>query len=117
MLVSAREAWDVLAGAIEWSQRLGKQAGSSATYCLSLKRFLRASVEGPAARAALVHNPPARVIVIYGFSHWFQDGAGTGAEEEVAKLGPNLGSPRLVTLVGNWLRDAFAPGSGKTRTR
>ena len=76
-----------------------------------------ASVEGPAARAALADNPRARVVVMDGLSHWFQDGAITGAEEEVAKLGPNLGSPRLVTLVGDWLRDVLVPGSGKTRAR
>lgn len=70
-----------------------------------------AADEAPAARAALANNPRARVVVMDGMSHWFQDGAVTGAEEEVARLGPNLGSPRLVTLVGDWLRDTLAPGS------
>jgi pimeloyl-ACP methyl ester carboxylesterase len=72
-----------------------------------------AADEAPAARAALADNPRARVVVMEGMSHWFQDGAITGAEEEVATLGPNLGSPRLVTLVGDWLRDVLAPGSAR----
>jgi len=72
-----------------------------------------AADEAPAARATLADNPRARVVVMEGMSHWFQDGAITGAEEEVATLGPNLGSPRLVTLVGDWLRDVLAPGSAR----
>lgn len=73
-----------------------------------------ASVEAPTARSALADNPRARVVVMDGMSHWFQDGAVTGAEEEGAKLGPNLGSPRVVLLVGDWLRYVLAPASGKT---
>lgn len=72
-----------------------------------------ASVEAPAARAALADNPRAHVVVLDGMSHWFQDGAITGASGEAAKLGPNLGSPRLVMLVGDWLRDMLAPKSAK----
>ncbi|RYD54761.1 MAG: alpha/beta fold hydrolase [Sphingomonadales bacterium] len=72
-----------------------------------------ASDEAPAARAALANNPRARVVVLDGLSHWFQEGAITGGEAEVAKLGPNLGSPRLVTLVGDWLREVLEPASGK----
>jgi pimeloyl-ACP methyl ester carboxylesterase len=72
-----------------------------------------AAHEVPAARAALASNPRARVVLLDGLSHWFQEGAVTGGEEEVSKLGPNLGSPRLVALVGDWLRDTLAPRSGK----
>ena len=72
-----------------------------------------ASVEAPAARAALANNPNGQVVVLDGLAHWFQEGAVTGAEDEVAKLGPNLGSPRLVTLVGDWLRDVLAPRSAR----
>ncbi|MBB3909988.1 alpha/beta hydrolase [Sphingomonas desiccabilis] len=76
-----------------------------------------ASHEAPAARAALADNPRARVVVMEGMSHWFQDGAVTGTEEEVAKLGSNLGSPRVVMLVGDWLREMLAPGSGNAKPR
>ena len=72
-----------------------------------------AAAEAPAARAALAGNPRARVVVLDGLSHWFQEGAVTGGAEEASRLGPNLGSPRLVTLVGDWLRDALAPKTGK----
>ena len=72
-----------------------------------------ASVEAPAARAALADNPNGQVVVLDGLNHWFQEGATTGTAGEVAKLGPNLGSPRLVTLVGDWLRDVLAPGSAR----
>lgn len=72
-----------------------------------------AAHEVPAARAALASNPRARVVLLDGLSHWFQEGAVTGDEEEVSKLGPNLGSPRVVALVGDWLRDTLAPGSGE----
>ena len=72
-----------------------------------------ASQEAPAARAALADNPRGQVVVLDGLSHWFQEGAVAGAADEVAKLGPNLGSPRLVTLVGDWLRDVLAPRSAR----
>jgi pimeloyl-ACP methyl ester carboxylesterase len=68
-----------------------------------------AAHEAPAARAALVDNSRAKVVVLDGLSHWFQEGVKTGGAEEVALLGPNLGSPRIVTLVGDWLRDALMP--------
>lgn len=74
-----------------------------------------ASVEAPAARTALAGNPRARVVVLEGLSHWFQEGAVTGGQEEVSRLGPNLGSPRLVALVGDWLRDALAPPGAVAR--
>jgi hypothetical protein len=53
-------------------------------------------------------------VVFDGLSHWFQEGATTGTAEESAALGPNLGSPRLVSLVGDWLRDALAPPRPET---
>lgn len=62
-----------------------------------------ASVEAAEARKALAANPRGSVVVLDGLSHWFQEGAVTGGEEEVARLGPNAGSPRLVALVGDWL--------------
>ncbi|OAN57267.1 alpha/beta hydrolase [Sphingomonas sp. TDK1] len=67
--------------------------------------------EAQAARTALAANPRGKVIVLEGLSHWFQEGAVTGREEEVAKLGPNAGSPRLVTLVTDWLIDALGQGA------
>lgn len=66
-----------------------------------------AAPEAAAARTALAANPRARVVVFDDLSHWFQDGAVTGGDEEVAKLGPNIGSPRVVTLVGDFVRDAL----------
>lgn len=66
-----------------------------------------ASDEAPEARKALAHNPRGEVVVLEGLSHWFQEGAITGGEEEVAKLGPNAGSPRLVALVAGWLNDTL----------
>lgn len=72
-------------------------------------RMVVASDEAPAARQALAHNAGGRVVVLDGLNHWFQEGAVTGGEEEVATLGPNAGSPRLVALVGNWLADRLAP--------
>lgn len=68
-----------------------------------------AADEAPQARLALVHNPRGQVVVLEGLSHWFQEGAVTGGEEEVARLGPNAGSPRLADLVGGWLEHALAP--------
>ncbi|MET3726294.1 alpha/beta hydrolase [Sphingomonas trueperi] len=62
-----------------------------------------ASIEAAEARKALAANPQASVEVLGGLSHWFQEGAVTGGEEEVARLGPNAGSLRLVALVGDWL--------------
>lgn len=72
-----------------------------------------ASDEAPEAQRALANNPRAQVVVLEGLSHWFQEGAQTGAAEEVPKLGPNLGSPRAVSLAGDWLRAALAPAGGK----
>lgn len=69
-----------------------------------------ATTEAPAARQALSANPRARIVVLSGLSHWFQEGMVTGNEAEVAKLGPNLGSPRLVSLVGDWLQGVLAEG-------
>lgn len=76
-----------------------------------------ASAEAPAARAALANNRDARVVVLEGLSHWFQEGAVTGRQEEMAALGPNLGSPRLVALVGDWLRDHLRSRKGAPSVR
>jgi pimeloyl-ACP methyl ester carboxylesterase len=62
-----------------------------------------ASDEAAEAQKALAENPRGKVIVLDGLSHWFQEGAITGGQEEVERLGPNAGSPRLVALVGGWL--------------
>jgi pimeloyl-ACP methyl ester carboxylesterase len=67
-----------------------------------------ASREAPAARSALAGNPCGQVVVLDGLSHWFQEGATSGSFEESAGLGPNLGSPRIVSLVGDWLRNRLA---------
>lgn len=72
-----------------------------------------ASDEAPEAQRALAGNPRAQVVVLQGLSHWFQEGAQTGGSEEVPKLGANLGSPRAVSLVGDWLRAVLEPASGK----
>lgn len=66
-----------------------------------------ASDEAAEARKALANNPRGQVVVLEGLSHWFQEGTVTGGEEEVARLGPNAGSPRLVTLVGDWLQNVL----------
>lgn len=71
-------------------------------------RMVVASDEAPAARQALARNAGGRVVVLDGLNHWFQEGAVTGGEEEVATLGPNAGSPRLVALVGDWLAEVLA---------
>lgn len=71
-------------------------------------RMVVASDEAPAARQALARNAGGRVVVLDGLNHWFQEGAVTGGEEEVATLGPNAGSPRLVALVGDWLAGVLA---------
>jgi uncharacterized protein len=67
-----------------------------------------ATSEAPAARAALARNPRGEVVVLDRMSHWFQDGAVTGTQEEFATLGPNLGSPRIVALIGDWVRRVVA---------
>lgn len=67
-----------------------------------------ASDEAAETRRALANNPRGQVVVLEGLSHWFQEGAVTGSEEEVAKLGPNVGSPRLISLVGDWLQNILA---------
>ncbi len=75
--------------------------------------------DAPAARAALASNHLARVVMLDGLGHSFQEGAVTGAPDEASKLGPYLGSPRLVAVVGDWLRDALSSksprGMGKAR--
>jgi hypothetical protein len=43
-----------------------------------------------------------------GLGHSFQEGAVTATPNEVSSLGPYLGSARLVTLVGDWLRDTLS---------
>ena len=63
--------------------------------------------DAPAARAALASNPRARVVMLDGLGHSFQEGAVTGTPDEGSKLGPYLGSPRLVAVVGDWLRDTL----------
>ncbi|MDQ0840062.1 alpha/beta hydrolase [Sphingomonas faeni] len=69
--------------------------------------------DAPAARAALASNPRARVVMLDGLGHSFQEGAVTGAPDEASKLGPYLGSPRLVEIVGDWLRDTLSSKSGR----
>lgn len=61
-----------------------------------------------AARDALARNPASKVVVFDGMSHWFKDGAKTGSEAENDALGANIGSPRVVALVGDWLDQALA---------
>lgn len=75
----------------------------------TLDPLVTAPGNAAAAREALAGNPAARVVVFDGLSHWFQDGARTGAEAEVATLGPNLGSPRAVSLAGDWLQTVLKP--------
>ena len=69
--------------------------------------------DAPAARAALANNRLARVVILDGLGHSFQEGMVTGAPNEVSNLGPYLGSPRLATLVGDWLRDTLSPKRGE----
>jgi pimeloyl-ACP methyl ester carboxylesterase len=64
--------------------------------------------DAPAARAALASNRRARVVMLDGLGHSFQEGGVTGTPDEVSNLGPYLGSPRLVALVGDWLRDTLS---------
>jgi dienelactone hydrolase len=75
----------------------------------SLDPMVTAEGNAAAARAALAHNPRGRVVVFQGLSHWFQEGATTGSQEESARLGPSLGSPRAVAVAADWLRDVLAP--------
>ncbi|RYY08650.1 MAG: alpha/beta hydrolase, partial [Alphaproteobacteria bacterium] len=70
--------------------------------------------DAPAARAALASNRRARVVMLDGLGHSFQEGAVTGTPDETSKLGPYLGSPRLVAVVGEWLRDTLSSQGGKT---
>jgi pimeloyl-ACP methyl ester carboxylesterase len=69
--------------------------------------------DAPAARTALASNRRARVVVLEELGHSFQEGAVTGTPDEVAKLGPYAGSPRLAALVGDWLRDTLSSKRGK----
>lgn len=73
-----------------------------------------ASEEAAEARSALANNPQGKVVVIDGLSHWFQEGAVSGNEEEVSGLGPNAGSPRLIELVDDWLERVFRAIPGET---
>ena len=69
--------------------------------------------DAPAARAALASNRRARVVMLDGLGHSFQESGVTGTPDEISNLGPFLGSPRLVTLVGEWLRDTLSSKGGK----
>lgn len=69
--------------------------------------------DAPAARAALASNRRARIVMLDGLGHSFQEGEVTGTPNEVSNLGPYLGSPRLVTLVGDWLQDTLSAERGK----
>jgi len=62
-----------------------------------------------AMKDARSENPRGRVVVFQGLSHWFQEGAVTGSQEESARLGPSLGSPRAVAVAADWLREVLAP--------
>jgi pimeloyl-ACP methyl ester carboxylesterase len=73
--------------------------------------------DAPAAQAALASNRRARVVMLDGLGHSFQEGAVTGTPDEVSNLGPYLGSPRLVTLVGDWLRDTLSSKDGMGQVR
>ena len=83
----------------------------------SLDPMVAAEGNAAAARAALAQNPRGRVVIFQGLSHWFQEGATTGSEEESARLGPSLGSPRAVALAGDWLRDVLAPAPAERAAR
>jgi pimeloyl-ACP methyl ester carboxylesterase len=69
--------------------------------------------DAPAARAALASNPRASIVMLDGLGHSFQEGEATGAPNEAPSSGPYLGSPRLVMLVGDWLRDTLSVKRGK----
>lgn len=73
--------------------------------------------DAPAARSALESNRRARVVMLDGLGHSFQEGEVTGTPEEVSSLGPYLGSPRLATLVSDWLRDTLSSKGGKKMGR
>lgn len=75
----------------------------------ALDPFVPARGNAAAARAALAGNPRARIVVFDGMSHWLKDGAKTGSEAENATLGANLGSPRLIGLVGHWMKATLNP--------
>lgn len=64
--------------------------------------------DAPAARAALASNPRARVVMLDGLGHSFQEGGVTGTPDKVSNLGPYLGSPRVVALVSDWLRQTLS---------
>ncbi|RST31494.1 alpha/beta hydrolase [Sphingomonas ginkgonis] len=66
--------------------------------------------DAPAARAALASNRRARIVMLDGLGHSFQEGEVTGTPDGASNLGPYLGSPRLLTLVGDWLRDTLSEG-------
>lgn len=68
--------------------------------------------DAPAARAALASNRRARIVMLGGLGHSFQEGAVAGEPDEASRLGPYLGSPRLVAVVGDWLRDALWSKTG-----
>jgi pimeloyl-ACP methyl ester carboxylesterase len=68
--------------------------------------------DAPAARAALASNRRARIVMLDGLGHSFQEGAVAGEPDEASRLGPYLGSPRLVAVVGDWLRDALWSKTG-----
>jgi pimeloyl-ACP methyl ester carboxylesterase len=72
-----------------------------------------ASDEAAEARRALANNPRGKVVVLDGLSHWFQEGAKTGSQEESASLGPM--SPRVVAVAGDWVRTVLAPAPARTR--
>lgn len=68
--------------------------------------------DAPAARAALASNRRAQIVMLDGLGHSFQEGAVAGEPDEASRLGPYLGSPRLVAVVGDWLRDALWSKTG-----
>jgi pimeloyl-ACP methyl ester carboxylesterase len=84
----------------------------------SLDPIVTAQGNAAAARVALAHNPRAKVVVLDGLSHWFQEGAKTGSEEESKRLGQSIGSPRAVALAGDWVRAVLAsPGKSARPAR
>jgi pimeloyl-ACP methyl ester carboxylesterase len=80
----------------------------------SLDPLVPAKTNAPAARNALAGNPAGEVVVFDGLSHSFQEGAKTGSAEEAGTLGPNIGSPRVVKLVGDWLDTHLHPAKAIT---
>lgn len=83
----------------------------------SLDPIVTAPGNAAAARVALAHNPKGKVVVLDGLSHWFQEGAKTGSEEESKRLGQSIGSPRAVALASEWLRAVLAPGPADQASR